>query len=430
MPRVKEDAMFVDKVTIRVKAGSGGNGAVSFHREKYVPAGGPDGGDGGRGGDIILKTDDNMSTLMDFRYKRKYAAENGVDGSGRTKTGKDGENRVIKVPNGTLVRDAETGAIIKDMTGVDTFVLARGGNGGWGNKHFATPTRQAPRFAKSGRPGEDRQVMLELKLLADVGLVGFPNVGKSTLLSAVSKAHPKIADYHFTTLFPNLGVVFVAEGVSFVMADIPGIIEGASEGAGLGHDFLRHIDRCRLLIHVVDVSGSEGRDPVEDFETINEELRQYNPELAERKMIVAANKVDVAADDTLLEKFRNYMKEHGFELFEISAVTTQGVRELVNAAAGHLAHLPPITVYEPEYIEREENISPDDLTIEVSNGVWVVEGPWMERLVSNVNFTDEESMRFFDRSLRNAGVFDRLEEKGIKEGDTVSIYNLEFDYAK
>ncbi len=422
--------MFVDKVTIRVKAGSGGNGSVSFHREKYVPAGGPDGGDGGRGGDVVLRTDGNMSTLMDFRYKRKYIAANGADGTGATKTGKDGEDLVIKVPNGTLVRDAETGAIIKDMTNVDKFVVARGGNGGWGNKHFATPTRQAPRFAKSGLRGEDKNVTLELKLLADVGLVGFPNVGKSTLLAAVSKARPKIADYHFTTLFPNLGVVYVTEGVSFVLADIPGIIEGASGGAGLGHDFLRHIDRCRLLIHVVDVSGSEGRDPVADFEAINEELRQYSPALSARKMIVAANKTDIAADPELLENFRSYIEGKGFELYEISAATTQGVRALVNAAAAHLQHLPPIMVYEPEYIEREEETAPEDLAIKVEDGVWVVEGPWMERLVSNVNFSDEESMRYFDRRLREAGVFERLEQMGIKEGDTVSIYNLDFDYAK
>ncbi len=282
--------MFVDKTTIKVKAGNGGNGAVSFHREKYVAAGGPDGGDGGRGGDIILKTDANMSTLMDFRYKRKYTAGNGMDGSGKRCSGKDGESLVIKVPNGTVVRDKDTGAIIKDMSDSEPFVLAKGGNGGWGNTHFATPTRQAPRFAKAGLPGESREVVLELKLLADVGLVGFPNVGKSTLLSVVSKAHPKIANYHFTTLYPNLGVVYAGEGSSFVMADIPGIIEGASDGAGLGHEFLRHIDRCRLLVHVVDISGSEGRDPIEDFEAINAELERYNAELAAKPQIVAANK--------------------------------------------------------------------------------------------------------------------------------------------
>ena len=271
-------APFVDTAKITVRSGNGGNGVVSFHREKYVAAGGPDGGDGGRGGNVVVEINDHMSTLMDFRYKRKYVAANGMDGQGKRCTGKDGEDLILRVPRGTVIRDAETREIIKDMSDDAPFILCRGGRGGWGNKHFATPTRQVPRFAKAGLPGESRDVILELKLLADVGLVGFPNVGKSTLLSVVSRAQPKIANYHFTTLFPNLGVVYVEEGVSFVMADIPGIIEGAAEGAGLGHDFLRHIDRCRLLIHVVDVSGSEGRDPVEDFETINTELREYSPE--------------------------------------------------------------------------------------------------------------------------------------------------------
>ncbi len=423
--------MFVDSASIHVKAGAGGNGSVSFHREKYIPAGGPDGGDGGRGGDVIVKTDINMSTLMDFRYRRKYSALNGDNGGGKGCSGKDGESLVITVPNGTLIRDKETGAIIKDMTGEESYVLARGGNGGWGNRHFATPTRQAPRFAKSGLQGEDREVTLELKLLADVGLVGFPNVGKSTLLSVVSKAHPKIADYHFTTLFPNLGVVFVGEGTSFVMADIPGIIEGASEGAGLGHDFLRHIDRCRLLIHVVDVSGSEGRDPIEDFKTINAELEQYSPGLATRPMLVAANKIDIVSDTQQLENFRLFIKEQGLELFEISAATNIGVKELVQTAAAQLAHLPPVIVYEPEYIEKPAlDTEPEDLKIEVVDDVWMIEGKWMEKLVRNVNFSDTESMAYFDRALRNAGVFQRMEEMGIKEGDTVSIYNLEFDYQK
>ncbi len=421
--------MFVDKATIKIKAGSGGNGAVSFHREKYVPAGGPDGGDGGRGGDVVLCVDAHQSTLMDFRYKRKYAAENGGDGSGRLRTGKDGKDLVIRVPNGTLVRDKASGAVIKDMTNIETYVVARGGNGGWGNKHFATPTRQAPRFAKSGLRGEEKELVLELKLLADVGLVGYPNVGKSTLLSVVSKAHPKIADYHFTTLFPNLGVVYAGEGVSFVLADIPGIIEGASEGAGLGHDFLRHIDRCRLLIHIVDVSGSEGRDPIEDFEKINQELADYSPALAERPMLVAANKIDIA-DPEQLEKFRAFIKGKGLELFEISAATQKGVRDLTNAAAAKLAKLPPVVVYEPEYIEPVIVESPDDLVITEDDGVWTVEGAWMEHLVRNVNFTDTESLAFFDRTMRAAGIFERMEEMGIKEGDTVSLYNLDFEYKK
>ena len=423
--------MFVDKASITVRAGKGGNGAVSFHREKYVAAGGPDGGDGGRGGDIILKTDPNMSTLMDFRYKRKYAAENGADGSGRTRTGKDGEDLIIKVPNGTVLRDSESGAIIKDMSGTETFILARGGNGGWGNRHFATPSRQAPRFAKSGLHGEELEVTLELKLLADVGLTGFPNVGKSTLLSAVSKAHPKIANYHFTTLYPNLGVVYVDEGASFVVADIPGIIEGASDGAGLGHDFLRHIDRCRLIVHVVDISGSEGRDPISDFKAVNEELKNYNPELYARPQIVAANKCDIAQDDEMVERFRQHVEEQGFKLFLISAAANIGVRELINAVAAELNRLPPVTVFETEYVPKQRmQGSPEDLVIEVYDDVWTIEGPWMERLVQNVNFSDHESRMFFDRTLRNSGVFERLEGMGIREGDTVSIYNLEFEYAK
>ena len=424
-------AMFVDKAKITVIAGKGGNGVVAFHREKYVAAGGPDGGDGGRGGDIVLVADDNMSTLMDFRYKRKYVAPNGVDGQGGMKTGRDGDDLVIKVPRGTLVRDKETGAIIQDISGDGRYVLARGGNGGWGNKHFATPTRQAPRFAKPGMPGQRREVVLELKLLADVGLAGFPNVGKSTLLSVVSKAHPKIANYHFTTLYPNLGVVYAGEGLSFVMADIPGIIEGASEGAGLGHDFLRHIERCRLIIHVVDVSGSEGRDPIEDFEAINEELVRYNAELAARPQIVAANKCDIVEDPELLERFRSYIKEKGYELFEISAATHQGVRELVQATAERLSKLPPVQVFEPDYVEPEVRPgTSDELSIHVEDGVYIVEGEWLERLLCSVNFSDSESRMYFDRTLRSCGLFERLEDMGIREGDTVSIYDLEFEYRK
>jgi len=423
--------MFIDTAHIAVKAGNGGNGAVAFHREKYVAAGGPDGGDGGRGGDVTLKVDDHMSTLMDFRYKRKYAAMNGADGSGRRCTGKDGLPLVIKVPRGTLVRDAETNEIICDMSFDEPFVLARGGNGGWGNKRFATPTRQAPRFAKAGLLGITRDIVLELKLLADVGLVGFPNVGKSTLLSVVSKAQPKIANYHFTTLFPNLGMVYVDEGVSFVMADIPGIIEGAAEGAGLGHDFLRHIDRCRLLIHIVDVSGSEGRDPVADFETINAELKEYSLELASRKMLVAANKVDILADPTLLEKLRAHVEGLGLCFFELSAATNFGVKELVNAAAAELAKLPPVKIYEPDYVKRPPVVdTTQPLEIQHEDDVWIVEGAWLQRLMSNVNFSDNESRNWFDRILRQSGLFDRLEELGIADGDLVSLYNLEFEYQR
>ncbi len=422
---------FIDKARISVKAGNGGNGCVSFHREKYIAAGGPDGGDGGAGGHIILQVDDNLSTLMDFRYKRKYTAENGVDGMGQRKSGRDGKSLTIRVPRGTLVRDLETGEIIQDMSGDEPFVLCRGGKGGWGNTHFATPTRQTPRFAKSGLPGEGMEVTLELKLLADVGLVGFPNVGKSTLLSVVSRANPKIANYHFTTLYPNLGVVYVDDGVSFVMADIPGIIEGASEGAGLGHEFLRHIDRCRLLVHVVDVSGSEGRDPVADFDAINQELKQYSPELASRPQIVAANKADIMSDDSLLSALREHVEALGFPLFTISAAAHQGTRELVFAVANKLKELPPVAVYAPEYVKRPPKVDiSQPLEITVEDGVYLVEGPWLQRLIANTNFGDYESRNWFDRMLRESGLFDRLEAMGIRDGDLVSLYNLEFEYRR
>ncbi len=422
--------MFVDKVKIYVKAGNGGNGAVAFHREKFVAAGGPDGGDGGKGGNIVLRVNDNLSTLMDFRYQRKYAAAPGQDGQGGRCSGKRGEDRVIQVPRGTVVRDAETNEIIKDMSDNDDFVLCRGGRGGWGNKHFATPTRQLPRFAKSGLPGEEHEVILELKLLADVGLVGFPNVGKSTLLSVTSNAHPKIANYHFTTLYPNLGVIYVDDGVSFVMADIPGIIEGASEGAGLGHDFLRHIDRCRLLVHIVDVSGCEGRDPVEDFEKINAELASYSPELAKRPMLVAANKCDLIPDGSEnLSRLRDYVTAKGYEFYEISAATTQGTHRLMQTIAARLQELPPVTVYEPEYVKPlAEAGAVEALKIEQMDDLWIVTGRWLQRLIADINFADYESRMYFDRQLRKSGLFERLEEMGIQDGDTVSIYDFEFEY--
>ena len=421
--------MFVDQAVITVQAGKGGNGAVSFHREKYVSAGGPDGGDGGRGGDIVFTSDSNMSTLMDFRYKTKYSAENGADGSGSNRSGKDGKSLVIRVPDGTVIRDKESNAVICDLSGVESFVLCRGGSGGWGNKRFATPSRQAPRFAKSGLSGEALEVLLELKLLADVGLIGFPNVGKSTLLSVVSKAQPKIADYHFTTLYPNLGVVYTKDGANFIIADVPGIIEGASAGAGLGYDFLRHIDRCRLLIHMVDISGSEGRDPIEDFSAINNELRTYNPELAARPQLVAANKCDIAQNEEIVKRFREYIESLGYKLFLISAATNKGVDELIKTAAEELSKLPPVTVFMPEFTPKHDlQGSPDDLSIQVYDDVWTIDGPWMERLVRDVNFSDYESRMFFDRVLRNSGVYKRMEDMGIKEGDTVSIYNLEFEY--
>ena len=423
-------ASFIDKARIFCRAGKGGNGAVAFHREKYVSAGGPDGGDGGNGGNIVLVVDDNMSTLMDFRYKRKYVADNGMDGQGARKFGKQGKDLTIRVPRGTVVRDAESNEIIKDMSDSEPFILCRGGKGGWGNAHFATPTRQAPRFAKSGLEGEEHDVVLELKLLADVGLIGFPNVGKSTLLSVVSKARPKIANYHFTTLYPNLGVVYVDEGVSFVMADIPGIIEGAAEGAGLGHDFLRHIDRCRLLVHVVDVSGSEGRDPVEDFEDINAELRAYSDVLASRTQIVAANKCDLLGDDrTNIDRLRAHVEAQGYEFFEMSAAAHTGTRELIQACAAKLAEIPPVPPYEADYVPPEPEVgTSDELQIRHFDDLWVVEGPWLQRLMSTINFGDYESRMYFDRVLRQSGLFDRLEAMGIEEGDTVSIYDLDFEF--
>lgn len=421
---------FVDKARISVHAGKGGDGAVSFHREKYVAAGGPDGGDGGRGGSVVFVVDDHMSTLMDFRYKRKYTAGNGANGGAKRCYGKDGETLYIKVPRGTVIRDTETGSIMHDMSTGENFVVAKGGRGGWGNMHFATPTRQVPRFAKPGLPGESHDITLELKLLADVGLVGFPNVGKSTLLSVVSKAHPKIANYHFTTLFPNLGVVFVDEGVSFVMADIPGIIEGASEGAGLGHDFLRHIDRCRLLVHLVDVSGSEGRDPVEDFDAINAELAEYSPELAERPQIVVGNKCDLLCGEREnIERLKAHVEAMGYSFYEMSAVTHEGTRELVGECARRLVDLPPVLSFEADYVPPEPVIdTSEELTIQNFDDMWVVEGPWLQRLVARVNFDDYESRMFFDRILRESGVFERMEKMGVKDGDTVSMYDLMFEY--
>lgn len=423
---------FIDKARITVRAGNGGNGVVSFHREKYVAAGGPDGGDGGKGGSVILQVDDNLSTLMDFRYKRKYSAPNGMDGQGGRRSGRDGENLIIKVPRGTLVRDTESGEIIQDMSSGEPYVLCKGGRGGWGNSHFATPTRQVPRFAKGGLPGESHDVVLELKLLADVGLVGFPNVGKSTLLSVVTRAQPKIANYHFTTLSPNLGVVYAGEGRSFVLADIPGIIKGASEGAGLGHDFLRHIDRCRLLIHVVDVSGSEGRDPVQDFDAINAELSQYSADLEKRPQIVAANKSDILEDPENLERLRAHVEKLDYPLFEISAAAHKGVEQLMNKVSETLSTLPPIVVYEPEYVPKPPVIDysqPLDIQ-RLDDGTWVVDGPWLQRLIGNVNLNDYESRMYFDKTLRDSGLYQQLEDMGIQDGDTVSLYDFEFEYQR
>ncbi len=421
--------MFVDIAKIQIKAGNGGDGAVAFHREKYVASGGPDGGDGGRGGNIVFQVDDNLSTLADFRYKRKYKAENGQNGRGARCNGKKGQDLVIRVPRGTIIRECESGVVMADMSSDEPFIAAKGGKGGWGNRHFATATRQTPRFAKSGAPGEEWEVSLELKLIADVGLLGFPNVGKSSLISVVSEAKPIVGDYHFTTITPVLGVVTMGPGQSFVMADIPGLIEGAADGVGLGHAFLRHVERCRMLVHVVDVAGSEGRDPIEDFEKINEELVKFNPELAKCPQIVAGNKMDLASDEQL-ERFRAYMKEKGLEYYEIVAPIRYGTQELINAVARKLATLPPVKRYESEEVpiavlEKKKN---DGFTITVEDGVYIVEAEWLYRILSKTDLDDYASLQYFQTVLQTSGILDALREKGIQEGDTVSIYDLEFDY--
>lgn len=424
--------MFIDKAKIFVKAGNGGNGSISFRREKYVAAGGPDGGDGGKGGNIIFRVDLGLTTLMDFRYKRKYAAQPGEDGAGRHKKGKDGQDVLIQVPQGTIVRDVESNRIIADLSEPDKdVIIARGGNGGWGNAHFATAVRQAPNFAKNGQKGDEREIILELKLLADVGLVGFPNVGKSTVLAATTKADPKIANYHFTTLEPNLGVVDLGEHMSFVLADIPGIIEGASEGVGLGHEFLRHIERTRLLIHVVDVSGIEGRNPIQDFDIINEELSSYDMALEERPQIVAANKTDIIQDEDMYKAFLAEMKKRGVEVYEISAATGKGVNNLMKHVYEELSKLPPIQIFEPEMDISDEDEIYDDKGFDIRrdpDGAYVVFGSWIEAVGGSVNFSDTESLQYFQRSLMKKGVIDALVEKGVKEGDTVRIGDLEFDF--
>ncbi len=425
--------MFIDNVTIHIKAGDGGNGCVAFHREKYVAEGGPSGGDGGNGGNIVFAIDEGSNTLLAFRYKRKFIAQNGGDGMPEKFHGKNGEDLTILVPPGTVIRDAASGQIIKDMSNCEPFVALKGGRGGWGNKHFATPTRQIPRFAKPGIKGGEMDVTLELKMLADVGFIGFPNVGKSSLLSVVSSAKPKIANYHFTTLSPQLGVVSTGEGKGFVCADIPGLIEGAADGAGLGHDFLRHVDRCRLLIHVVDISGSEGRDPVDDIEKINAELARYSPELASRPQILVGNKIDLCAmedaDHTALE---TYAAEHDRELYYISAATRRGVDLLMNRVKEMLAELPPLTVYESEY-QPEVKAAYDEaddhpITVRNVNGDYEVEGEWLLNLIASINFGDRESVSYFQRVLRTSGVIKALEEKGCRDGDTVRIYEIEFDF--
>ena len=419
--------MFVDTATIHVRAGDGGHGAVAFHREKYVTSGGPDGGDGGRGGDVVLKVDDNLSTLADFRYKRKYTAQNGQNGSGGRCSGKSAPALEIFVPRGTLVRDAETGRLIADMSTDEPFVLAKGGKGGWGNWHFATSTRQVPRFAKNGAPGDELHIRLELKLLADVGLIGFPNVGKSTLISVVSMAKPKIANYHFTTLTPVLGVVSMGEGDSFVMADIPGLIEGAGEGVGLGHEFLRHVERCRMLVHVIDVSGSEGRDPIEDFEAINRELATFDPELAQLKQVVAANKCDLTDDDEIA-RIKAYFDERDIAFFPIMAAIAEGTQQLINHVAAQLATLPPTTRFEPEPVEDFTEEKKRPFTLSVEDGVYIIEARWLLKIMEAIDPEEYDSLQYFQRVLHSSGIIAALVDAGIQKGDTVSIYDFEFDY--
>ena len=422
--------MFVDKVTIYVKAGDGGNGCISFHREKYVAKGGPDGGDGGRGGNVVFTVDEGTNTLLAFKYRRKFIAGNGEGGKAGKMHGKSADDLLVPVPPGTLLRDADSGAIIHDMSDGKPFVLCRGGRGGWGNRHFATPTRQIPRFAKNGTKGEERDVTLELKMIADVGLVGLPSVGKSSILAAISAARPKIAEYHFTTLSPNLGVVAYGDG-GFVAADIPGLIEGASSGAGLGHEFLRHVDRCRMLVHVVDIASVEGRDPIADMETINSELEMYSPELADRPQLVAANKFDAVDEETFdRERFEEYVRSHGWELIYISAATGYNMKEFVNKVGAMLETLPPVTVYEPEVTDEPVISSGVETTVRKDGDVYVVEGEWLFNLLGQVNLSDRESLAYFGRVLTKYGVIDMLEENGCKNGDTVSIYDFQFDFVK
>lgn len=424
-------ATFVDKAKITIKAGDGGDGAVSFHREKYVASGGPDGGNGGKGGDIIFIADDNSSTLIDFKYKKKFFAEKGQNGGAKRCTGKNAPDLIIKVPRGTVVRNTDTGRILADISTDERYIIAKGGNGGKGNMNFATSTRQIPKFAKPGFVGEKINITLELKLLADVGLVGFPNVGKSTLISVVSSAKPQIANYHFTTLTPVLGVVKVEEEKSFVMADIPGLIEGASEGIGLGHEFLRHVERCRLIVHVLDVSGCEGRNPIDDFEIINRELKNFNEDLSNCPQIVAGNKSDIATKEQI-QKVKQYVENKGYKFFEISSATRFGVKELINEVSATLDTLPPIKQFEPEPFTPEElqdTISDkQQFNIEIEDGIYFVDAPFLEPIMRTINMDDYSSLQYFQRVLRNSGIIDKLEELGVQEGDTVDIFGFQFDF--
>ena len=424
--------MFIDNIQIYIKAGDGGNGAISFRREKYVAKGGPDGGDGGHGGNIVFRIDEGSNTLLAFRYKRKFIAGNGGNGKGAKFHGATAEDLVILVPRGTLIKDANTGKIIKDMSDDEDFICCKGGRGGWGNKHFAIPTRQVPNFAKNGTKGEEREVILELKMLADVGIIGYPSVGKSSILARISSAKPKIADYHFTTLSPNLGVVSTGGESGFVAADIPGLIEGAADGAGLGHAFLRHIDRCRLLWHVVDISCFEGRDPIDDIIKINTELEKYSPALALREQIIVANKTDALDPEVVdVKAFEDYVKENGWTLMYVSAATGEGLEELIRYSADELRELPPMTIYEAEYEPEDAYVGGGkETTIRRENGMFIVEGEWLFNLMGQINFSDYESLNYFQRILYRSGVFEELEKHGCVDGDIVSIYDFECDFVK
>ena len=423
--------MFIDTARIFVKSGNGGNGAVSFRREKYVPAGGPDGGDGGNGASVIFEVDLGLRTLMDFKYQRKYVAEHGEDGSKKRKAGRNGEDLILKVPPGTIIRDEATGLVIADLKEEgDRAVVAKGGRGGKGNQHFANAVRQAPAFARSGSDGVEKWVVLELKMIADVGLLGFPNVGKSTFLSVVTKAKPKIANYHFTTLTPNLGVVQTKFGESFVLADIPGLIEGAAEGVGLGHDFLRHVERTKVLIHIVDISGLEGRDALDDFDKINGELKLYNEKLATRPQVVVANKMDILEDESIFDEFKNELEGRGYKVFKMSAATRQGVDDVIAYVSELLREAEEIELVSEEEMFRPEldEVQDEGLQIDIEDGVYVVTGKSLRRIMYSVNFDDMESLQYFQKAMESQGVFDRLREMGIEDGDTVRIYEIEFEF--
>ena len=423
--------MFIDKARIFVKSGNGGNGAVSFRREKYVPAGGPDGGDGGNGASVIFEVDLGLRTLMDFKYQRKYVAEHGEDGSKKRKAGRNGEDLILKVPPGTIIRDEATGLVIADLKEEgDRAVVAKGGRGGKGNQHFANAVRQAPAFARSGSDGVEKWVVLELKMIADVGLLGFPNVGKSTFLSVVTKAKPKIANYHFTTLTPNFGVVQTKFGESFVLADIPGLIEGAAEGVGLGHDFLRHVERTKVLIHIVDISGLEGRDALDDFDKINGELKLYNEKLATRPQVVVANKMDILEDESIFDEFKNELEGRGYKVFKMSAATRQGVDDVIAYVSELLREAEEIELVSEEEMFRPEldEVQDEGLQIDIEDGVYVVTGKSLRRIMYSVNFDDMESLQYFQKAMESQGVFDRLREMGIEDGDTVRIYEIEFEF--